>query len=133
MMNFTWPSRKGPAAYRSVRWQDSQSTPGVRFAVRRVSLESKLQLVKQVRELCLKHEFLRAGDSAEQSEAAIGDLLVKKLYLEWGLAAVQGLTIDGKAATVATLIGSGPEELANEIAEEIRHELGLTEQERKNS
>jgi hypothetical protein len=89
--------------------------------------------MRRVRELCLRHEFLRAGDTVDQSEAAMGDLLVRKLYLEWGLAAVYGLSIDGQTATVDALIQKGPEELAEEVAEQIRHELGLTEQERKNS
>lgn len=132
MMNFTWRSRRA-IAYESLRWQGSRTLPNVSFGVRKVSLESKLQLITQIRALCLKHEFLRAGDTADQIEASISDLLVKKLYLEWGLFGIRGLMINGKPATVDTLIHSGPEVLADEIVEQIRHELGLTEEERKNS
>lgn len=131
MMNFTWPSRR-QTAYQSIRWHDSQTTPQVSFAVRKVSLANRLELIKQIRELCVRHEFLRAGDTSEQSEAAESDLVMKKLYLEWGLAAIRGLMIDGKPATVDSLVSSGPEDLADEIIEHVRHELGLTEQERKN-
>jgi hypothetical protein len=132
MMNFISRLRNSASTYESVGWHDSQTAPGVRFAVRKVSLGRRIELVRQVRELCLRHEFLRAGDTTEQSEATVGDLLVRKLYLEWGLAGLEGLSIDGQAATVDTFIQTGPEELADEVVERIRHELGLTEQERKN-
>ncbi len=131
MMNFIWRSRNA-IAYESVGWHDSEALPKVRFAIRKISLANRLELIKQIRELCLRHDFLRAGDTAEQSEATIGDLLVKRLYLEWGLIAILGLTIDGKPATVESLINNGPEELTEEVMERIRIELGLTEQERKN-
>jgi hypothetical protein len=131
MMNFISRLRSA-SAYESVRWHDSRTLPGVRFGVYKVSLGRRMELIRHVRELCLRHEFLRAGDTAEQSEATLGDHLVRKLYVEWGLAAIDGLSIDGQTATVDTLIQTGPEELADEVIERIRHELGLTEQERKN-
>jgi hypothetical protein len=86
-----------------------------------------------VRELTLRYEFLRAGDAAEQLEATLSDLLVRKLYLEWGLAAIEGLCIDGQSATIASTIESGPESLADEIVAAIRAESGLSDDERKNS
>jgi hypothetical protein len=57
---------------------------------------------------------------------------VDRAYLEWGLEEVQGLTIDGEAATPAALIEKGPMGLAGEILKRIRGECGLTEDERKN-
>lgn len=132
MMNFILRSPK-TVSYESVVWCDSHTLPNVSFAVRRISLANKIELIKQLRELCLRDEFLRAGEAAEQSEAKINDLLVKKLYLEWGLSAIRGLKIDGRAAGVELLIKDGPEVLSEEIVERIRLELGLTEQERKNS
>ncbi|MFL6546033.1 MAG: hypothetical protein ACJ8LM_12750 [Candidatus Udaeobacter sp.] len=68
----------------------------------------------------------------EQTEAALADLLAKKLYLEWGLAQIDGLTIDGNPAGVELLISKGPELLCDEIVAKIRAEIGLTEEERKN-
>jgi hypothetical protein len=132
MMNFMLRSPKA-VTYDSITWCDSQMIPSVRFAIRKISLANRIELIKRVRELCLRDDFLRAGDTAEQSEAKINDLLVKKLYLEWGLTAIHGLTIDGQEAGVELLINHGPEELSEEIVERIRLELGLTEQERKNS
>ena len=81
----------------------------------------------------MQYEFLKTGDTESQLEAALSDLLVAKLYLEWGLAAIEGLSIDGKKATAATLIVSGPEDLADEIVRQIQSESVLTEDERKNS
>lgn len=132
MMNFTWRSPKR-TVYESVQWHQSQVITGVRFAVRKISLASRLELIKKIRDLCLKHEFLRSGDRTEQSEGTLADLLVEKLYLEWGLLAIKGLTIDGAAATIDSLIQSGPEVLTDEIVARIRFELGLSEDEIKNS
>ncbi|MDQ2776230.1 MAG: hypothetical protein M3Y57_15130 [Acidobacteriota bacterium] len=112
---------------------ESREVPGVRYTIRRVSLAQRIELVKSVRELCLKHEFLKAGDTADHMESWLADLLVRKLYLEWGLAEISGLRIDGKAATAADLIAKGPEKLSDEIIESIKSEIGLTEDERKNS
>jgi hypothetical protein len=79
-----------------------------------------------------RDEFLRAGDAADQVEAGLADLLVRKLYVEWGLVEIEGLEIDGAAATPQLLIDAGPEELTDEIAASIQGELSLTEEERKN-
>lgn len=81
----------------------------------------------------MHYEFLKTGDAESQLEAALSDLLVAKLYLEWGLAEIEGLSIDGKKATVSTLIISGPEDLADEIVRQIQAESVLTADERKNS
>jgi hypothetical protein len=107
--------------------------PGVRFAIRRVSLRQRIELNHRVRELTLKNEFLRAGDTEDQLEAALSDLLVTKLYLEWGLASIDGLLIDGETPSAAVLIAKGPESLAAEIAAAIHTESTLTDDERKNS
>ncbi len=79
-----------------------------------------------------RDEFLRAGDPADQLEAGLADLLVRRLYLEWGLAGIEGLHIDGEAATPETLIAAGPESLSEEIASSIQAELSLSDEERKN-
>jgi len=81
----------------------------------------------------LRHEFLKSGDAADQLEVRLGELLVRKVYIEWGLVEVQGVTFDEKPATPETVITIGPEGLANEIAAVIRDQLELSEDERKNS
>ncbi|MBV9157701.1 MAG: hypothetical protein JO097_15665 [Acidobacteriaceae bacterium] len=120
-------------SYSSVSWQESSAVQGARFAIRKVSLSQRIELTKSVRELALRHEFLKAGDVADQLEATLADLLVKRLYLEWGLAEVRGFTIDGQPATVELLIEKGPEGLTDEIMSSIRAEIGLSEEQRKNS
>ena len=130
-MKLTSPS-PSEATYSSLSWHRSKSLPGVRFAVRRMSLAQRLELNRRVRELMLSHEFLKAGSATDQIEAAGADLLVQKLYIEWGLAGLEGLSIDGQTATVELLIEKGPEQLADEIISAIQEEIGLSEEERKN-
>ena len=60
------------------------------------------------------------------------DRKVERAYLEWGLEAIYGLEIDGEPADVGSLIDRGPEGLCREIAEQIRRECFLTEEQRKN-
>ncbi len=119
--------------YSSVAWHQSRCFEKVSFAVRRPSLAQRIDLTGRVRELTLKYEFLKAGDASDQIEASLSELLVHKLYIEWGLAEVKGLAIDGDPADPMTLIERGPEELIHEIVTAIKTECGLTEDERKNS
>ena len=118
--------------YSSVTWHQSQVCKGMRFAIRRISLLQRIEITKRVRELTLQNDFLRNGDMSEQLDAVLGELLAKRLYLEWGLAEIEGLTIDGAAATPLLLIDKGPESLAEEIVAAIMGELQLTDEERKN-
>ncbi len=118
--------------YPSVTWFSSRILPGVRFAVRRVSLQQRIELNHKLRELTMQYEFLKTGDASSQLEAAMSDLLLAKLYVEWGLADLEGLTIDGKKATPATLVSRGPEKLTDEVVQEIQAASILTEDERKN-
>ena len=118
--------------YESVAWHFSKLMPGVRFALRRVSLRQRIELNRRVKELTIKHEFLRAGGTSDHLEAALSDLLVAKLYVEWGLEEIEGLLIDGQKATADLLIACGPEGLANEIGLLIQAESALTDDERKN-
>jgi len=118
--------------YLTINWHDSQTLPGVRYGIRRVSLAQRIELTGRARELTQRYEFLRSGDATDQLEASLADLLTRKLYLEWGLAGVCNLTIDGEAATVGTVVEKGPEALSNEIVAAIQAELSLSEEERKN-
>lgn len=117
----------------TVAWHDSKTLPGARFAIRRVSLGARLELTSRARELALKHEFLRAGDAADQLEASLADLLVKQMYLEWGLHALEGVCVDGKKLCPAEVVKKAPEFFSDEVLDALRAELGLTEDERKNS
>ena len=119
--------------YASVVWHDSVRHPGVRFAIRRASLLQRIELTRALKALTAKEEFLRAGDALEEADAALADLLAKKLYLEWAVADLAGLSIDGHPADVNSLVARGPEDLCDEIVETIRASLELTEQETKNS
>ncbi len=132
MMKSLLLSRK-ETDYASVVWHQSRCLERVSFAIRRPSLGQRIELTGRVRELTLKHDFLKAGDASDQIEAALSELLVHKLYVEWGLAEIQGLKIDGNPADPVMLIERGPEELMNEIVTAIKAECGLTEDERKNS
>jgi len=130
-MKLTSPS-PSEVSYSSLSWRRSKTIDGVRFAIRRVSLTQRLELNKRVRELTLQYEFLKAGPAADQLEATWADLLVRKLYVEWGLAGLEGLSIDGEAASVELLIDKGPEELVDEVVSALQEEIGLSEEERKN-
>ena len=130
-MNYFSLSRKGER-FESLRWVESREMPRVRYAVRQPSLAQRIALTKRLHELTLRHEFLANGNELHQLEMALADLLVQKLFVEWGLALIDGLEIDGQPATVDLLIEKGPEQLVAEIAVQIRHECGLTDDERKN-
>ena len=119
--------------HRSIVWHESSCIPKVRFAVRRLSLGQRIELTRRVRELTGKNEFLRAGSEADQLQAALSDLMMRQLFIEWGLAQIDGLHIDGREATTEVLIAKGPEDLAQEIAGAVSGELSLSEQETKNS
>ncbi len=81
----------------------------------------------------LRHEFLQAGETQDKLEASLSELLVRRLYLEWGLKEITGLMIDGEAATTEQLIERGPERLTDEVIEAVQAELTLSDEERKNS
>jgi len=90
--------------HRSIVWHESSCIPKVRFAVRRLSLGQRIELTRRVRELTGKNEFLRAGSEADQLQAALSDLMMRQLFIEWGLAQIDGLHIDGREATTEVLI-----------------------------
>src|SRR5436305_8127561 len=117
--------------YESRTW--FQSEGAVRYAIRRISLGRRIELARKIREVGRRLEFLEAsGDAREKLEAAVLATEIDRAYLEWGLEAVEGLTIDGEAATPERLIDLGPLDLAMEILSRIKAECGLTEGERKN-
>jgi hypothetical protein len=119
--------------YESILVIDSSSAAGVRYRIARMSFGRRVELTRRVRELGRKVEFLDAGNGVkEKMEAAVLTAEIERLYLEWGLERVEGLTIDGAPATPASLITDGPENLCREALDAIKRECGLSEEERKN-
>jgi hypothetical protein len=130
MTNCTSPSGR---RYESTAWFDAETQQGVRYTIARVSFGRRIELARRIREIGRKMEYLEAAsDVREKLEATVLAAEIDRAYLEWGLMSVEGLDIDGAAATPATLIETGPVDLAAEILARIKAECGLTEDERKN-
>src|SRR5882762_6635717 len=103
-MNCTSPSAD------AVRWDSerefaSEKFSGVHFRVSRMSFGRRLELARRVRELAQRVEFLAAGESVQEKlEAAVLSNEIDRLYVEWGLASVDGFLIDGEPATPKTVV-----------------------------
>jgi hypothetical protein len=121
------------ARHESLVWVEAGSHAGVRYGVRRISISRRIELARRIREIGRRVEFLEGGgDAREKLEAAVLAGEIDRAYLEWGLAGIEGLMIDGVAATVEALIELGPVDLAAEIIARIKAECGLSDAERKN-
>ena len=141
-MKLPWHSRKrhdggagtgSGASYEGDAMVHSTSHPGVRFRIARVSFARRVELMRRVRELSRRAEFLGAGqDPADRMDAALLQAEIEQLYVAWGVKAVEGLTVNGVAAR-PELLAEGPEDVFREALAAVRRELGLSEQERKNS
>ena len=119
--------------YQSTVTVESKSQPGVRFRLNRMSFGRRLELLRRVRELAGRAEFLEAAeDPREKIEATLLVGEIDRLYLLWGLAGIEGLEVDGQAATPERLIEAGPEGLCREILAAVKREAGLSEEEQKN-
>src|SRR5580704_12617069 len=123
----------GVVRYESVVWLESKAVPRVRFAIHRISFGRRMELSRRVREISQKAEFLGAGTELhEKIEANILAQEIDAMYLQWGLVKIDGLIIDGEAASAVQLLEKGPEDLAREVVGAIKEQCGLTEAERKN-
>jgi hypothetical protein len=92
-----------------------------------------MDLIRRIRELSLKFDFLKAGESTEEKlEGALVSAEIDRLYVNWGVQALTGLEIDGVQATPDLLATAGPEELFREAVAAVKAECGLSETERKN-
>jgi hypothetical protein len=119
--------------HESIVTRESQSHPGVRYRVKRMSFGRRIELLRQVRELAAKAEFLEASnDPREKIEATLLAGEIDRLYLLWGLVGIEGLEVDGQAATPELLVEAGPEALCREILAAVKAEAGLTQDEQKN-
>jgi len=111
----------------------SRVMDGVTLRVCRMSFGRRLELMRRVRELAGKVEFLEAGGSpGEKMDAGVLRAEIDRLYLVWGLKEVSGLFVDGVEATTEILADCGSEELFREALAAVRAETGLDEAERKN-
>ena len=132
-VNSEEPAASAVATYESSRVIDSKVMPGVRFTVARMSFDRRVELMRRIRDLARRAEFLAAGQSTEEKmDAALVQAEIERLYVGWGLRAVSGLVVDGREASPETLSGDGPEELFREVLAAVRAETGLTEEQRKN-
>ena len=94
-------------------WFDAAAMEGVRYEIVRVSFGRRIELARRIREIGRKMEYLEAGtDARETLEATVLSAEIDRAYLEWGLVSVEGLEIDGAAATPEMLVERGPVELA---------------------
>jgi len=119
--------------YESVTVIESAAAPGVRYTVARMSFARRVELMRAVRELARRMEFLEAGASAgDKMDGALLQAEIDRLYLRWGLREVSGLEVDGAGATPDSLAEAGPEDLFREALAAVRAETGLSEPERKN-
>ena len=119
--------------YESEKVVESKAAPGVRFRVARMSFGRRMELMREVRELARRKEFLESGQSAEERmDGALLQGEIDRLFVKWGLRAVEGLRLDGEQATPELLAETGPEELFREALDAVRAEVGLTPNERKN-
>jgi hypothetical protein len=119
--------------YESLEVVESQLAQGVTFTVAKMSYGRRVELMRKIRELARKLEFLEAGtEPGDKMDAALLEAEINRLYLTWGLRAVSGLTLDGADATPDLLAESGPEHIFQEALAAVRAQTGLTEEERKN-
>jgi hypothetical protein len=119
--------------YTSVTVVEPAAAPGVRLVLRRMSFARRVELMRRIRELAGRAEFLKAGEGAgEQMDAALLRAEIDRLYVAWGVERVEGLVLDGAPATPESLAEAGPEGLFREALEAVRRECGLSEAERKN-
>jgi hypothetical protein len=106
---------------------------GVWFRVARMSFGRRVELMRRVRELSRRMEFLEGGeDPGERMDAGLLTAEIDRTFLLWGLMGISGLMLDGVEATPETLVERGPEELFREALAAVRRETGLTDVERKN-
>jgi hypothetical protein len=119
--------------YESVAVVESQIASGVKFTLAKMSFGRRTDLMRQVRGLARKMEFLEAAlEPAQKMDAALLRVEIDRLYVKWGLLGVSGLELDGLEATPESLAEAGPEELFREALALVRTQTGLSADERKN-
>jgi hypothetical protein len=98
-----------------------------------MSLMRRHRLMQELKALAPEEAFHKAhGEIASDVSASELQARIDEQVIRTALLGIEGLSIDGAAATVESLIENGPESLAREIAEAIAEESSLSEDERKN-
>lgn len=119
--------------YESQETVRSRLRDGVSYTVNRMSFGRRLELMRKVRSITPRLECFQAGTSQQDKlEANILSCEIDQLYVEWGLTAIDGLTINGVPADAAMLAAFGPEELFAEALTFVKQACGLSEAEAKN-
>ena len=119
--------------YESFEVKPSKTHDGVRFVVNRMSFGRRVELMRRVRELAPRWECVSAGTTkSDELEAGLLSAEIDRLYLDWGLKTVEGLEIDGHAASADSLMQCGPEELFQEALGYVKAACRLSEAEAKN-
>jgi hypothetical protein len=125
---------KAGGDYSSEAVVESRVIPGVTFTITKMSFARRVELMRRVRELARRSEFLAAsGDTGDRMDALLLTAEIERLYVAWGVKAVSGLVVDSREADPELLAEAGPEELFREALAAVRRETGLSEEERKNS
>jgi hypothetical protein len=92
-----------------------------------------MELSRLIGEMLGKLQYLCAGPGTEDRvKAALLAGEIDRLYIEWGLLSLEGLTVDGEVCDGAMLLERGPEGLCSEISAAIKNECTLSADERKN-
>ena len=112
---------------------ESKVRPGVAFVIAKISFERRMDLIRRIRELAMRCEFLDSGESTEEKlQAALLSAEIDRLYVNWGLKELIGLDVDGLPGTPDLLASAGPEDLFREAVSAIKAECALSDAERKN-
>lgn len=111
----------------------SAAWPGVEFVITRMSFGRRLELMRLIRDLAARAEFLEAGESGkDRMDASLLGAEIDRLYVEWGVEAIHGINFDANPATAKGLIDLGPEDLFREALAAVKAESGLNQAEKKN-
>ena len=107
-MKSPWPSGNA-MTYESTALVESRSGAGVTFTVAKMSFARRVELMRRVRELAGRLEFLEAGaEPGGKMDAALLRAEIDRLYLAVGAeGAFRGWTWTGAAATPELLAESG--------------------------
>jgi hypothetical protein len=124
----------------------STSHPGVTATLRKASArrrdklaEDTMHIQRAVSDLVIEATKLESDPhslpklSLIQSEMSRLQNQVIQARLRWGIKELRGLEIDGQPADVEALLEDGPEDLVGEIHTAILANLGLSEDQEKNS
>jgi hypothetical protein len=119
--------------YKSFERIESTVAAGVSYMIAKMSFGRRVELMRRIRELASRKEFVEAGEAPdEKMEARLLAAEIDRIYLLWGLQEVSGVDLDGKPATPESLAASGPEELYREALAAVKQQCGLSDAERKN-